>query len=533
MKKQFSLKVLMMATVAVTALFLASCAKSGYKNAIPADAPLVMELDVKTVALKAEFMDQKNEVADLVESINPENRMYRKIAAALRSPEDIGLDFLSPMYVFATSSIDDGFFLASVRNQDDVAAKLQSFSSDMDIDKDGNLSWIVMDGRVVGALTKSSLLIGSTNQKAIYRELLGLSGSESFFSTKAGKFLKKHSGDATVLLNMEALSTQQKRELRRAVERELDRDLRFLSTDEIWESIYEARLALNLECNAGKIALNLFADDVDKDGKEVLKKVSKDAFKQVPARDLVGLIAIGIDGEEVWKRVEDEAGSSIALLGEMTSVIETFATSTNGTAIVALSGKDVKENPEVLALIPTPKSLIKPIISLIGSELPKGIFIEGDKKCTAITNKADYDFENVKSSFDKASNATSSYIYGFVDAKPVLEIAFNYMDNRTRRDQMKLNRKVREFASLADYMELKVEDVDRAQLALLLNDKSKNSLALVLEHCLQLGKAYIEYENARRASYYDYDYDATSSATTIVEEPAEEVVAEEWEEWFE
>jgi len=527
MKKQFSLKMLMMATVAVSALFLASCAKSGYKNAIPADAPVVMELDVKNVALKADFMTQKNDIADLVESIEPDNRMYRKIAAALRSPEDLGLDFLSPMYVFASSSIDDGFFLASVRNQDDLMAKVQTFSNDIEFLKDGDISWVLADGRVVGALTKSTLLVGSSNQKAIYRELLELSGSESFFSTDAGKFMKKHSADATVMLNMEALTKQQQRQLRREVESELDRDLRFLSTDELWEKVFETRLALNLDCNAGQIALNLFADNVDKDGRDVLKKISKDALKQIPARNLVGLVALGINGQECWDRAEEQMGALTGMLGDVADVIETLATSTNGTAVVSLSGKDIADNPEVICILPTPKTAIKPIITLMGNDMPRGIFVEGDQKMTALTNMPDYDFENVKSSFDKASNATSCYLYGYVDAKPLVEIAMDELDDNTDRDMLKLNRKVRDFASLADYMELKAEDIDRLQLALMLNDKSKNSLALVVANGIQIGKAYLEYEEARRASYRSY-YDASSSATEQVVEEA--VEAYEWDE---
>ena len=522
MKKQFSLKMLMMATVAVSALFLASCAKSGYKNAIPADAPVVMELDVKNVALKADFLTQKNDIADLVESIEPDNRMYRKIAAALRSPEDLGLDFLSPMYVFASSSIDDGFFLASVRNQDDLMAKVQSFSNDIEFLKDGDISWVLADGRVVGALTKSSLLVGSSNQKAIYRELLDLSGSESFFSTDAGKFMKKHSADATVLLNMEALTKQQQRQIRREVERELDRDLRFLSTDELWEKVFETRLALNLDCKAGQIALNLFADNVDKDGRDVLKKISKDALKQIPARNLVGLVALGINGQECWNRAEEQMGGLTGMLGDVADVIETLATSTNGTAVVSLSGKDFADNPEVICILPTPKTAIKPIITLMGNDMPRGVFVEGNQKMTALTNVADYDFENVKSSFDKASNATSCYLYGYVDAKPLMEIAMDELDDNTDRDMLKLNRKVRDFASLADYMELKSEDIDRLQLALMLTDKSKNSLALVVANGIQISKAYLEYEEARRASYrYEGYYD------DVYEEAVE---ALEWDE---
>ena len=77
-------------------VMMASCSRSEYKNAIPADAPVVMELDVKDVIKKSDFLVHKGEIADAIESIDDDPAL-QQIAEMLRGTDDFGLDFFSPM----------------------------------------------------------------------------------------------------------------------------------------------------------------------------------------------------------------------------------------------------------------------------------------------------------------------------------------------------------------------------------------------------------------------------------------------------
>lgn len=531
MKKSLSLKGWMILSMLAVVVFLSSCAKSAYRNAIPADAPVVAELDVKTIGIKSNFFEQKDKVADLIVSYNPDDQTLHKIADALRSPESMGLDLLSPMYVYAASSIDDFYFLASVRSQSDFVKTLTSISDEFEMEKDGKLSWISVEGRVIGVVTNQALLIGSSNQKTRYRELLDLGGSDSFFSTDAGKFMKKHTGDATVLFNMTAFSRQQQRQMRRQIERKLDSSLRMLSSDELWEQIFSMKVVANLEFTPGKIAVNMYGDGADNKKTDVLKKISKDVFKQVPQRNLVALMAIGIDGPKCWENVDEDTKALARLMsGEDRSIfdmVEQMFTSTDGTAVVTLSGKDLKNDPKALCILPTPKSVVKPLISLIGDEMPRGVFVDGDKKYTSITNITDYEFGEVKNPFDKASRATSSYIYAYVPAEPLISYMNLYFRNADSEDAV-LVQEIMSIAELMDFLELKMEKKQELQLALLLVNDSKNSLALLLEHTIDLMNVVIDQKKAEREAYENAYYNYFDNFDED-EEWAEEVVADEYE----
>lgn len=103
MKKNFSFRGLLLSSLVVLAAMLSSCSKSAYKKAIPADAPIVVELDVKNIGLKSDFLAQKDDIADLILSIDPEDADLKKLADMLRNSQDMGLDMLSPFYFFTPS----------------------------------------------------------------------------------------------------------------------------------------------------------------------------------------------------------------------------------------------------------------------------------------------------------------------------------------------------------------------------------------------------------------------------------------------
>ena len=77
MKKNFSFRGLLLFALVVLAAMLSSCSKSAYKKTIPADAPIVVELDIKNIGLKSDFLAQKDDIADLILSIDPEDADQR------------------------------------------------------------------------------------------------------------------------------------------------------------------------------------------------------------------------------------------------------------------------------------------------------------------------------------------------------------------------------------------------------------------------------------------------------------------------
>lgn len=533
MKKFTTFRGLMMTGVVVIAMLLSSCAKTAYKKAIPADAPVVVELDAKNVGLKSNFLSHKEEIADFIESIEPENEMYAKVAKALRKSEEIGIDFMSPMYVFIDATFDNGYFLASVKSKEDVAKKFASFlEGEVEIKESGDVSWIKIDDEYVGVLTATSLLVGSSNDKSVYSSLLEQSGNDCFFSSKAGKYLRKHRGDITAMFNAEAMSNKEKRELRRSFESEVDREFRSFFNDELWDKIFGMQLVMNLKFTSGDISLNLFTN-MESEYPDVAKKISKDVLKQVPNKNLVALLSFGIDGEEFYKALDEQLekldynSTEVSLAIGMASE---YLKSLNGTAVVSVSGKNWTNNPEFLGLLPMSYDKVKPFLRLMDvDDLPYGISIDGDKQSTSITNISNYSHGDVSSPFDLASHASSCYLYGFVDAEPIVELAQDELNGDNDSDKAQFNRSLRNALDLLNYAELKAEHLDGLSLSVVLTDDSKNSLELLLEHGMKIAKAALEYDKARNERYNSYynNYNWEDEIEEAVEEIDWDSVLEE------
>ncbi len=513
MKKAISFRGLLTAGMVVVAALLSSCSRSAYKKAIPADAPIVVELDIKKAGLKSDFLSQKDEIADLILASSPDDRTARKIADAVRDPQSMGLDLLSPMYVFVSPDVEDAYFLASVRKPEDLIKKLRSFSDGIEISESGKINWLTVNGQIAGAVTEKALLIGSANNKTAFRDLL--ENNKAFFSTDAGKYFAKHTGDLSATVNMEALSRQARNEIRREVGREL-RDLRPYLTDDVWEQIFEQQWVANLDFKSGECALNLFIEGVEKDDAKVLsRKVSKDALRQIPERNLVGLVAAGIEGQKYIEAADEaieESGSRLAGEEKMIyNLVKQILRKTDGTMAAAVLGKNFSEDPDLLFLVPTPYEEIEPVLEIIGDEMPKDLFVDGDKKSVSVTNIRNYRHGEVQQPFAKASDAASSYLYAYLDAEPVVDLCFRDLERHAGHDEARLYSAFRNLCNLADCAELLVEKKDAATLRLELNDDSRNSLALILAHAIRIGNAYIDYGQARRerydAGYNYYDYD--------------------------
>lgn len=460
-------------------VMMASCSKSEYKNAIPADAPIVMELDVRDVIKKSDFLAHKGEIADAIESIDDDPAL-QQIAEMLRGTDDFGLDFFSPMYVYLLPSLDDGCFLASVRNSSELTEKIESLDNEMEIKKSDGISWLYYDDALLGAVTKRHLLIGSANDKDVYRDLLEQSGDECFFASEAGKFMDSNAGDLTLSVNMDAMP----REIFRMIEREIDD---FVDSESI-EWVKKCQVICNLEFSAGEIALNAFVSNVPEDQFTMPnKKISEEVFNYLPTNDLVGLIAMAIDPQTsnvdlLKETLEKEfRGEERVMLNQIFDILEDV----NGTGVVSVSGNDIENNPELLCLLPIAKenvaSFVYDMNNMWGVDIQElGVNIDGDDNYTSITNAPDYNFAP-SAKFEYSSSAKTAYVYAYLDIDPFVDMAFDEKMGYASYAERKTYEKIEEMLDEADYMELKVEEMAEASLALVLKSDNKNSLEVLLE----------------------------------------------------
>ena len=460
-------------------VMMASCSKSEYKNAIPADAPVVMELDVKDVIKKSDFLAHKGEIADAIESID-DDPVFQQIAEMLRGTDDYGLDFFSPMYVYLLPSLDDGCFLASVRNSSELTEKIESLDDKIEIKESDGISWLYYDDALRGAVTKRHLLMGSANDKDVYRDLLEQSGDECFFASEAGKIMDSKAGDLTLSVNMDAMP----REIFRMIEREIDD----LVDPKSIEWVKKCQVICNLEFSAGEIALNAFVSNIPEDQFTMpSKKISEEVFNYLPTNDIVGLIAMAIDPQTsnvdlLRETLEKEfRGEERVMLNQIFDILEDV----NGTGVVSVSGNDIENNPELLCLLPIAKenvaSLVYDMHNMWGVDIQElGVNIDGDDNYTSITNAPDYNFAP-SAKFEYSSSAKAAYVYAYLDIDPFVDMAFDKMMRYASYAERKTYEKIKEMLDEADYMELKVEEMAEASLALVLKSDNKNSLEVLLE----------------------------------------------------
>lgn len=466
-----------------------------YRNAIPEDAPIVLEIDVRSIFAKSEMESYETKIADLIESVDPENVDLKNMTESLTKKENTGISFFYPLYVFSDSSVENVFILASVSDKTDLINTIKSLDVDVHIyDSSNEISWIEIDDVIVGAITEDALLIGSTDSKSTYEDLLTQEKAQSFFASDAGKFMDKHTEDITLMINYKNIYGQLKRELKREINN-------VYALDEL------PTFVASLEFEAGDIILEYHVDGIDEEVVGVMEdlEITEEVFDHIPTKNLIGFAALPIDGPKALEKSQDELRKLFGSNDDYKK-LKKLLNATSGTAVVAVYNNDSYDEPNFLAIIPAPKSQMK---SIIGDELPRSFKIDGDDKYTSITNMEGYRYSSVSNSFDGDIN--SSYLYGIVYLKQHIN---KLLDNAGAyySEMPDYQNKVIELLELIDSFEIICDDIDEASMTLRLTNDSKNSLELLLEHSIQIGEAYIEYINEMYThpvpDYSDYDYNS-------------------------
>ena len=464
-----------------------------YKSAILADAPIVLEINVRSLAAKSELESYKEEVADLVKSIDPEDEELQSITESITDEKKkTGINFFYPIYAFTNSDLDEVFVLASVKDKEDLIKTIESVHEDIQIfDSSDDIAWIEVNDVVVGGISDNAVLIGTSDSKSTYKNLLSQKRSNSFFRTDAGKFMKKHTEDVTLMVDFKNMSGYVYDEIERS----------FGSVCEIDDL---PTVVVNLEFSSGEVALNFFLDGVDEEVEDIWDnlKLSEDVFEYIPTKNLAGLVALPLDGPQMLDEYDDK-------IKEITNnstykVIRKLLNTTEGTAILSIYNNDPDCDPDILCIIPAPKSKIKSIIKDMYGDIPSDMYIDGDDAYTSITTMSDYTFSKSKQAFD--GDVKSSF-YAVVYVKEFIKNISNELKRYVSSDAEKnYNNKLIDLLELINNGEVIWEDVDQASIKLNFTDDSKNILELLLEHSIQIGEAYLEYlEEREHYVYPGYD----------------------------
>ena len=494
MKSRFSLSSLLMAGMVAVALCFASCAKEkGYKNIIPTDAPIVMEIDMQALTLKSNILSYKDTLASLIESFDENNAAVLQIADALRKADDGGLDCHVPVYVFMTPDCDALFALAAVRSKEELVRNAQAVGELKVVEEEGSdVAWVMMDGKTLGAITNTAVLIGTMPEKKEVEDLLKAKGD--FFGTKIGRYMTNHAGDVTAMLNCQAVSEELLEELISRLFRKSNVPMQF--NDGVWEKIRQMQLVVNLQFTKGQIALNI-CSAVKAENPDFYKPISADAFDQIPAEDLLGMLAIGVDGEAFAAALDKEmTASGTAMTNEMRmglTMVSGFLKAMDGTAIAAMYWDIWQKNPDFICCLPMPLQRAQPIALLIQQVAEMDLFTTGDDKNSAISNMRSYNYGHVREACTLAERAGSSYVYGFLDIRQLFDkIYATKIASGGWMNETALDRQTYDFIKMFRFLEIKMDRLEEASIILTLENDERNSLDVLIKSSFELALAYVQ-----------------------------------------
>jgi hypothetical protein len=297
--------------------------------------------------------------------------------------------------------------------------------------------------------------------------------------------MKKHAGDATVVVNMKAIPSVIKHELYDELVSEVG-DVEGM--DDIYEQLFKLQMAANVEFEKGKASVNLYVANVDEEVKNWLEKIDHKELEQVPSENLITLGAVALNGSKNTEQLED----ALKVLREElsyddTEVLDMFVDlckNINGTGVVSLSGDIDEEEFEALCILPVSQRKVNDVIDYFGEHMPVEINISGDSEHTVVTNMPRYTYGNVSKSFDKASNAKSCCLYYYLNLKPIADwlVAEIMRDSYgSDSDLRKMENALESSLATLDYAELKVDTDASMNLSLYLTDDSENILAVVVD----------------------------------------------------
>ena len=472
------MKKLFMGFGVIVALLFCSCAKTAYKAVIPSDALMVAELDVKSVALKSDLKDQKDDLEEVMKLMASEDDSMVK--AIKKGLEEGCIDFMSPMYMFVPNDLEEmaGFVLISIKDDDKMAEVLKALGVELN-EKDG-VRWLSIEDALFGVLNDELLLMGSEQERKPYQEMLDRKASDSFFASEPGKFMSKNAKDITLMCDFTTIEPRELKALVGSFAREANIPGEML--DKYCDMLCEMKAVVNLEFNKGEILLNLFSQGGDKDRFEKMftEKISKDALGYIDDDHLYGFLAMSIRGEEMKDELDkslDELASMDPSEGAILDAVKDYVEQLNGTMVAAISGRNLND-PKILCLLPTAKSNTVSAINDLGAGGQFDDYLKGDGEYTAFSLDPSYKFKGAASPTDKISEAKDCYLYAYVNIAQLLKQDFGSMLSREEKDLL----------GLADYAELKISEPEHLSLSLKLTDDSDNVLEILLRKSIELAR---------------------------------------------
>ena len=418
MTKRFSFSSGLVVGILMFTVFMSSC--KPYRKVIPTDALVVVEVDVLELGMKSNILEQKDDISRFIASIDPENQFFQKLSNSIKKPRPSGIRMTQPVYFFVPSNGQDMFFTAAVRRKGKVISTFQSFSKDIRIEETEHITWLFLKDKLIGAVTKKTLLLGSARNKDVYHRLL--TQKKGFFDTDASNVMARNRGDVTTMVNLQHLSSDAKEVAEFAIEMI---DSEEGDVNKTLKQLLNAQIVMSLKFESGHIAFNTRISGINNEP-FFTKKIQPEDLQSIPNDHLLCVLALGTYQENIQKAYGD-------LHTQLQTAINDYA--------------------------------------LI--QLPQDCQMHGEGNyCYFTHTSAD---APTSSSFQKAQNAASCYAYAYFDKA---------MINRLASNKEEVNKIKTSILQVVDYAELKMKKGNQVSLLLHFTDKSQNALALIIKQII-------------------------------------------------
>lgn len=204
-------KIRFISMMALVIMALCSCTNTEYQKAIPANATLVMKVDVQSIADKADFKNSKYKMlldAAIASSVKGED--LKVVKEYMNDPQKMGFDLSTPLYIFLVGEETVGMTLKTGDEADlkeflDMLNK-QGMASKIS-EKDGLTTGTLVD-EISFAYDKNTFLLlaslenkGASKAATMAKELMTMKESDSFASTEAFSRMNAEDQDVSLYMN--------------------------------------------------------------------------------------------------------------------------------------------------------------------------------------------------------------------------------------------------------------------------------------------------------------------------------------------
>ena len=500
MKKQNLFGRLMLCMSLIVMVCLASCSDTPkYARVISKDAPLVVRMDVKQIAEKAQTADSKQLADKLTAQLAGQGlpaNVQEKLKKILEDPAEAGIDLRKPVFVFVENFEPNAVgMVAAVHDADKLAELVNTLAKQQNgaqVVKEDGLNILKGNGDMTLMFDDDILLcmeneaagdvVAEGKRRMLAKDDQGILERDDF------KQLCKAKTDMQLLVTGKLM-------------KQLENEPSFRRMA-MWQQLYPAGLKLEdysvlaeLNTEKGEATLSVQNLPQTDEAKELIEKNAKmlgkvdgELLDFVPASALC-VFNCNLNGKELSKVAIPSLRQTGNLNEEQLEMAENLLSSIDGDVLLAVNAFDVQAGPQSCFLVKvSDKKKVKETIAKLGGALLN----EVEPGQYSVNNQF---YLGVKSDIFYVSLPTP--VLSMARPQPAMEkddfkvkLFFgslnvkNALSNPQTVAMMSGDSDFREalpFLQLCDRLEFSVEDATKAEMRLKLTQTDKNPLQLMLE----------------------------------------------------